>query len=80
MKKERGVSMIYRGEFSQELQITWQEARLKAPDLRYLQGAMFLDRPDLWSTRRKKARVLPLNGQIPFAMLFEVERVFGGKG
>ena len=39
----------------------FQEVPHKPPDLSRYQGAMFLDRPDLWPTKRrpKKSTVLP---------------------
>lgn len=63
--------MNYEASFDQASVIRWQEHKPKPTDLRHLQSAMFLDRPDLWPVKSKKARhsPKPLNGQIPFAFL-----------
>ena len=52
--------MNYQADFT-EGQILFTEAKPKPPDLRHLQGAMFLDRPDLWPIkhRRRKHPVPP---------------------
>ncbi len=36
-----------------EGQVLFTEANPKPPDLRHLQAAMFLDRPDLWPGKRR---------------------------
>ena len=37
-------------------EVMWTKAPYHPPDLRRLQGAMFLDRPDLWPVTRRKPR------------------------
>ena len=39
--------------------VMWTEAPRRPPDLRRCQGAMFLDRPDLWPVTRRKSRQPP---------------------
>ena len=48
-----------------EGQVLFTEARPKAPDLRHLQGAMFLDRPDLWPVNRRRRSFTPPPEQQP---------------
>jgi len=48
--------MIYKGQFDDNCQPYWTEERPKPPDVRHLQAAMFMDRPDLWQGPRRRAR------------------------
>ncbi len=61
--------MIYIGQFDETSVVTWTAERPKCPNLSHLQGAMFLDRPDLWPVRprRRKPGTRPLNGQTAFS-------------
>ena len=43
--------MNYRADFV-EGEVLFSEASHKPPNLSHLQGAMFLDRPDLWPVKR----------------------------
>ena len=45
--------MNYQADFV-EGAVLFTEAVPSRPDLRHLQGAMFLDRPDLWPVKRRK--------------------------
>jgi len=66
--------MIYRQSFDEKGELTWREEWPKPPDLSHLQGAMFLDRPDLWPVRKPKSRrnARPLNNQTAFAFLTDL--------
>ena len=46
-------------------QVLFTEANPKPPDLRHLQGAMFLDRPDLWPVKRRRRSFPPPAEQQP---------------
>jgi hypothetical protein len=46
--------MICEGQFDEKGRISFPEIKPKPPDVRHLQGAMFLDRPDLWRRPAKK--------------------------
>jgi len=56
--------MNYQADFV-EGEVFFTEARRKAPDLRHLQGAMFLDRPDLWPLKRRRRKFTPPAEQQP---------------
>ena len=59
------VAMNYQADFI-EGEVKFQEASPKPPDLRRYQGAMFLDRPDLWRPPlRRNWKSAPLPGQQP---------------
>ena len=45
--------MNYQADFV-EGDVLFSEAKPKRPDLSHLQGAMFLDRPDLWPVKRRR--------------------------
>ena len=49
-------------------EVLFAELPPNPPDLRRYQGAMFLDRPDLWPTKRRSKKSIALPGQQP---LFE---------
>jgi len=54
--------MAYTVEFDLDGEIVYAPANLPGPDPRKLQGAMFLDRADLWPTKKpkpKKRRIPP---------------------
>ena len=59
------MPVIYKGQFDEQGKLYFTEERPKPPDVRHLQGAMFMDRPDLWRGPRRKARrgSLPLPNQ-----------------
>ena len=60
--------MIYQADFT-EGTVLFTEAVPSPPNLKHLQGAMFLDRPDLWRLPlRRNWKAAPLPGQQP---LFE---------
>jgi len=48
-----------------EGQVLFTETKPKAPDLRHLQGAMFLDRPDLWPVKPRRRSFTPPAEQQP---------------
>lgn len=50
--------MNYQADFV-EGQVLFTEAKPKPPDLGHLQAAMFLDRPDLWPTKRRRRKFIP---------------------
>jgi hypothetical protein len=54
--------MNYQADFT-EGTILFQKAEHKPPDLSHIQGAMFLDRPDLWPPRRRRKSYTPPPGQ-----------------
>lgn len=66
--------------FTQDGTILWDKAKKKSPDLSHRQGAMFLDRPDLWPHQAKGKRpgTKPLPGQIPFAFHTEGMKTCSG--
>lgn len=57
--------MIQKGQFDEQGQVYFTEEKPKAVDVSHLQGAMFLDRPDLWAgpPRRRKNGSRPLPNQ-----------------
>ncbi|OGO02665.1 MAG: hypothetical protein A2Y59_06370 [Chloroflexi bacterium RBG_13_52_14] len=58
--------MNYQADFV-EGAILYSEVTPSRPNLKHLQGAMFLDRPDLWpSKRRPKAKPVPKEQQSLF--------------
>ena len=62
--------MSSQADFKDEV-IKFEEVDTKPPDLRRYQGAMFLDRPDLWRPPlRRNWKAAPLPGQ---PSLFEGE-------
>jgi len=67
--------MNYEGSFDETGQVMWQEKPHKPPDLSHLQGAMFMDRPDLWPVKKPKPRKgdLPLPGQ-PSLVIEEIKK------
>ena len=67
--------MIQEGSFDLKGEITWQEQKPKPPDLSHLQGAMFMDRPDLWPVKKPKPRrgSIPLPGQ-PSLSIEEIQK------
>ena len=40
-------------------ELLFSELPPKPPDVAHLQGAMFLDRPDLWPVKRRRSRKEP---------------------
>lgn len=56
--------MNYQADFV-EGDVLFTEAKPKPPDLRHLQGAMFLDRPDLWPTKHRCRKFIPPPEQQP---------------
>ncbi|GAH53849.1 unnamed protein product [marine sediment metagenome] len=44
------------GKFDEASQIWFTEKKGKPPDMRRLQGAMFMDRPDLWQKPKRNRR------------------------
>jgi len=62
--------MNYQADFTEGEVVKFQEVRPKPPDLRRYQGAMFLDRPDLWLTKRRPKKSTALPHQEP---LFNLE-------
>ena len=67
--------MNYEGSFDETGQVMWQEKPHKPPDLSHLQGAMFMDRPDLWPAKKPKPRRSdqPLPGQ-PSLVIEEIKK------
>ena len=63
--------MNYKASFNNHGEIIWEELQQKSPGLSQFQGAMFLDRPDLWPCKPKGRRpgAKPLPGQIAFAFV-----------
>jgi hypothetical protein len=61
--------MNYQADFV-EGEILFAEVSPKPPKLDHLQGAMFLDRPDLWLTKRRLKKLITLPHQEP---LFNLE-------
>jgi len=57
--------MIYVPRFEPDGKIYWSVERPKPTDVSHLQGAMFLDRPDLWTgpPRRRRNGTKPLANQ-----------------
>jgi len=51
-------------------EVLFAELPPKPPDLHRYQGAMFLDRPDLWPTKRRSKKSIALPHQEP---LFNLE-------
>ena len=51
-------------------EVLFTELPPKPPDLHRYQGAMFLDRPDLWPTKRRSKKSIALPHQEP---LFNLE-------
>jgi hypothetical protein len=60
--------MNFQADFIEGEIVKFQEVQHKQPDLHRYQGAMFLDRPDLWPTKRRPKKSTALPGQQP---LFE---------
>ena len=50
--------MNYQADFV-EGEVLFTQANHKPPDLSHLQGAMFLDRPDLWPIKRRRSHPVP---------------------
>ena len=48
--------MNYQAEFNKNSSIIWDFAKHKPKDFSHLQGAMFMDRPDLWHRLSKPQR------------------------
>ena len=67
--------MSYKGEFDENMKVFFTEINPKAPDLSHLQGAMFMDRPDLWPVKKPKPRrsALPLPCQ-PSLVIEEIKK------
>jgi len=55
---------MLKSEFNQDCELEFFEVKRKPPDLRYLQSAMFTDRPDLWRKPKRNSRPLPPPEQI----------------
>ena len=57
--------MLMRGQFDDQARPFFTEEKPKPADTSHLQGAMFLDRPDLWAgpARRRRAGSRPLANQ-----------------
>ncbi len=45
--------MICAGQFDEKGLVSFPEIKPKPPNVRHLQGAMFMDRPDLWPAHKK---------------------------
>ena len=67
--------MNYEGSFDEKAEVTWQEQKPRPPNLSHLQGAMFMDRPDLWPVKKPKPRrsAQPLPGQ-PSLVIEEIKK------
>ena len=65
----KGKIMSSQADFKDEV-IKFEEVDTKPLDLKRLQSAMFLDRPDLWAVVRRKKKPSALPGQ---PSLFEVK-------
>ena len=51
---------MLKGEFNHDGKLEFYEVSRKPPDLRHLQSAMFIDRPDLWrKPKRNNSKPLP---------------------
>ncbi len=50
--------MNLQADFTEGEEIKFEELPPKPPDLRRYQGAMFLDRPDLWPVRAKRKKAV----------------------
>jgi hypothetical protein len=62
--------MNLQADFTEGEVVKFQELPPNPPDLRRYQGAMFLDRPDLWPTKRRPKKSIALPHQEP---LFNLE-------
>ena len=62
--------MNFQADFTEGEVVKFQEVQPKPPDLRRYQGAMFIDRPDLWPTKRRPKKSIALPHQEP---LFNLE-------
>ena len=60
--------MNFQADFTEGEVVKFQEVQHKQPDLHRYQGAMFIDRPDLWPTKRRPKKSIALPHQQP---LFE---------
>ena len=49
--------MNYQADFTEGV-VLFTEPAPKHPDIKHLQGAMFLDRPDLWPARSKRKKAV----------------------
>jgi len=56
--------MNYQADFV-DGEVFFTEANHKPPDLSHLQGAMFLDRPDLWPIKQRRRKFIPPPEQQP---------------
>jgi len=67
--------MNQEGSFDETGQVTWQEQKPRPPNLSHLQGAMFMDRPDLWPVKKPRPRRSdqPLPGQ-PSLVIEEIKK------
>ena len=59
--------MNYQADFV-EGDVLFTEANHKPPDLSHLQGAMFLDRPDLWPVKHRRRSFVPPPEQQPLPL------------
>jgi hypothetical protein len=50
--------MNYQADF-EEGEVLFTEKPCKAPDLKHLQSAMFLGRPDLWKAKPRRSKSIP---------------------
>lgn len=50
--------MNYQADFD-EGKVLFTEIPSKAPNLKHLQAAMFLDRPDLWKAKPRRTKPIP---------------------
>jgi hypothetical protein len=50
--------MNYQADFD-EGKLLFTEIPSKTPDLKHLQAAMFLDRPDLWKAKPRRSKPVP---------------------
>jgi len=48
--------MPHQAQFDESAKVTWEEVPLKRLDLSRFQKAMFLDRPDLWPSKKKRRK------------------------
>ena len=50
--------MIYQADFMEGTVLFTEAVPKPPPNLKHLQGAMFLDRPDLWPARSKRKKAV----------------------
>ncbi len=50
--------MNYQADFNED-KVLFTETPSKSPDLKHLQAAMFLDRPDPWKSKPRRSKPIP---------------------